>query len=461
MTTPESERALFPNLRSVRREDRGAGAFRGTALLLLERLALLWAIMIFTGIGTFGVEGDPSSADSNAVNTYSNIMIILVFGGLTVANFRKTTDFLPHSYLLIAFVVLAIASAMWSIEPALTLRRVGTLGTTLIVSAYLVWRYDFPKAISIIGHGLLLVLILSLLTVIFLPHIGITQYENGNDELVGTWKGVISSKNSLGWVCIAGVQIYAWRFLVEPEKRLRHFIVIAFMIFMAAETRSATALVSIALGIFVLAVLNLRSWQSPKRIALEGIILGSVILAIFIVSLAPTEILALLGKDPTLTGRVPLWHSVIDSISRRPLLGYGYAVFWLNTNPEVLHIWAVNQWEPGKAHNAFLDVMLDLGVGGLAIAVLFLIVSTKRALTWCKQPDAPWAKYVGSMFIVFIVTCFDETAFMRGGGDIFCLLTSFGYFTLVRAHRRATAEGPDDGDKATRERPAAPQPLRF
>jgi len=456
MTTHEPDRPVFRSIRQSRHEGRSAGAFREAAVATLERLVLIYAVLLLCGIATFGQASDIGAANSNALNAYSNVLFLSLFGLLTLINLRKTADFLPFSHVLIAFVVLAAFSSIWSGDPGLTARRVASLTATLLISVYLTWRFDFAKAVSIVGHGVLVVLVLSILTVIFLPHIGITQFANNNDEIAGTWKGVTSVKNSLGWVCIVGLQIYAWRFMVEREKRLWHLFVAALFIFVAAETRSATAAIGIGLSIFLLAVLHLRRWQSSKRIALEWLILGSVGLLVAAVALMPADILALFGKNTDLTGRVPLWASVIDSIAKRPLLGYGYGSFWVKTNPEMLRVWSLNPWQPPNAHNGYLDVTLDLGVAGFVLAVTLVFGSAKRALFWCKQPDSAWAIYAGCLIIVFIVTSLDETVFLRGG-DLFCLLVSFCYFALIRAKQRAAMAAPD----GTSPREAAPLALRL
>ena len=413
--------------------------------LAVERVALLFAILIFCGLATFGQVPQAGTLESNVVNTYSNALILLLFGALTLVNIRRTADFLPFSYLLIAFLLLATISALWSVVPELTLRKVASLVTTLLVAIHLTWRFDFAKALTIVGHALLVVLVLSILTVALLPHVGITQVSDASD-LAGTWKGVLATKNSLGWICIAGVQIYGWRFLVEPERRLRHLGCLVLFVFVAAETRSATAFICIALSLFLIAVLNLRRWQSAKRVALEWLVMGLVGLAFAVLLLAPASVLDLFGKSADLTGRVPLWLSLMHSIEQRPLLGYGYGGFWVNVNPEMLRVWALNPWKPPNAHNGFLEVTLDLGILGLVIAVLFLIVSTRRALAWCRRPDTRWAVYAGCFLIVFIVTSLDETEFLRGG-DLFCLLLAFCYFTLLRQKRQSEAPEAARGGK--------------
>ena len=147
MTSPSSapgpDRPLFPNARRVRREDPAADSFRQAASRLIEHLVLMYAVLVLCGIATFGQPEDlTGSASSNALNTYSNALFLGLFGLLTVINFRKTADFLPSSHVLIAFLALAAFSIMWSVDPALTIRRTaGDLPSRVADNFYWLGRY--------------------------------------------------------------------------------------------------------------------------------------------------------------------------------------------------------------------------------------------------------------------------------------------------------------------------------
>jgi hypothetical protein len=262
--------------RHVERQERpvegGPAGPRSSVGLALEYVILIYAVLIFAGIALFGQDPDPTAIqESNPLTFYSNLLFLGFFGVLTFVNLKKTGDFLPYSHLLMLFLAIALFSTLWSVLPGVTLRRVGTLITTILVAAYLVMRFDFRKALAIIGQGTLVVVVLSVLAVFLMPHYGLTQaLSTGTDiDIVGTWKGVLPHKNSLGWICTAGVQIYAWRFLVEREKRSRHAACLALFMFVAAETRSSTALITIILSIALVAVLNTRSRRGigarPRR----------------------------------------------------------------------------------------------------------------------------------------------------------------------------------------------------
>jgi exopolysaccharide production protein ExoQ len=92
--------------------------------------------------------------------------------------------------------------------------------------------------------------------------------------------------------------------------------------------------------------------------------------AIAAILIWPDFLFSLLGKDVTLTGRTGIWSAVLDSIAKRPLLGYGYQAFWLGLEGESYRVILAVSWVLAQAQNGFLDVMLEMGIAGLAIVVL-------------------------------------------------------------------------------------------
>jgi exopolysaccharide production protein ExoQ len=61
---------------------------------------------------------------------------------------------------------------------------------------------------------------------------------------------------------------------------------------------------------------------------------------------------------------------VTDSIAKRPLFGYGYQAFWLGLEGESYRVILAVSWVLAQAQNGFLDVMLEMGMLGLAIVLL-------------------------------------------------------------------------------------------
>lgn len=69
----------------------------------------------------------------------------------------------------------------------------------------------------------------------------------------------------------------------------------------------------------------------------------------------------LLGKDLTFTGRTNIWDIVLEHISKKPLLGYGFLDD--ATRDEMIPY--------GKAHNMYLRLMFN---GGIALLFVFLFM---------------------------------------------------------------------------------------
>jgi exopolysaccharide production protein ExoQ len=86
---------------------------------------------------------------------------------------------------------------------------------------------------------------------------------------------------------------------------------------------------------------------------------------------SPESLMALSGRDTSLTGRGPLWHEVMHVIAQRPLLGHGYAGFWNGDSKEVQFLWLQAGWEAPDSHDGYLDVLVELGIVGL-VAYLFM-----------------------------------------------------------------------------------------
>jgi O-antigen ligase len=87
--------------------------------------------------------------------------------------------------------------------------------------------------------------------------------------------------------------------------------------------------------------------------------------------LARQPILDILGRSSALTGRTPLWSSLLPFIADRPLLGYGFGdAFW---NKYQYAIALGGTWHPPHAHNAFVDFALALGLLGLALVLILIL----------------------------------------------------------------------------------------
>lgn len=101
----------------------------------------------------------------------------------------------------------------------------------------------------------------------------------------------------------------------------------------------------------------------------------------------------------TLTGRIPLWEIVLSEIQDHPWLGVGFAAFW---NP---HNYPRMEQLVGfpvvSAHNGFLDMLLVLGVVGLALLLTFCLCATVTTVRRARRHDL--LGWLVLMFLTFYV----------------------------------------------------------
>ena len=68
------------------------------------------------------------------------------------------------------------------------------------------------------------------------------------------------------------------------------------------------------------------------------------------------EVVSVLDRDTTLTGRTNMWADLLKE-AINPILGAGYQSFWLGPGAE--RIWAKYYFHPTQAHNGYLEVYLN------------------------------------------------------------------------------------------------------
>ena len=100
----------------------------------------------------------------------------------------------------------------------------------------------------------------------------------------------------------------------------------------------------------------------------------------FFVLVFRRSVFELLGKSPDMTHRSDIWRKVLSLISQRPLEGWGFTGVWVPGTKPLDKLVVINGETYYQAHNAYLDMWLQLGAVGL---ILFLILLVRTFIkTW-------------------------------------------------------------------------------
>lgn len=146
-------------------------------------------------------------------------------------------------------------------------------------------------------------------------------------------------------------------------------------------TRSATIFVAIAVLVVLLGIVLLVRWSTTRarRVVLAAVVaaIGALIVAASTVLRSP--ILGALGKSDTLTNRSEIWGAVIGLAQQRPVVGWGWISFWAPWVEPYKGLVSNNGVVQLHAHNAWLDVWLQLGVVGLVVFGTLIVTTGIRA----------------------------------------------------------------------------------
>jgi O-antigen ligase len=101
------------------------------------------------------------------------------------------------------------------------------------------------------------------------------------------------------------------------------------------------------------------------------------------------QIFSLIGKSPDMTGRTKIWKIVLNLIDQRPLQGWGWSSYWVPWVEPYRGLVVINHVPYFQAHNAFLDVWLQLGIVGLGLFLLLLAMTFVRLWRLAVRHTSP------------------------------------------------------------------------
>ncbi len=313
-------------------------------------------------------------------------------------------------------IALPFVSVLWSISGSITLRRAIALLCSVALAYALAIRFT-PRQLAVLVVAVLgSCMLLSLVFAVALPSQAWMPSGTG-------LRGVFILKNILGWnaaVCVlasAGV-------LGIRDRRLRSLALlslVAALVCLAASGSMTGILSLIAAGGFTLFYTVLARLRGAGRtlfvlIALQFVAILAISISEFLV---PT--LEALGRDATLTGRVPLWRLVDPEIGRHLMLGVGYQAFWTDANPDAWAIWGKLSWAAPHAHSGYRDTMLNFGIVGAAIFVAAIVRAMLQGATLVSQARRDgwlWLNVFAGMFLVMNLT---ESLFLVQNDFLFVL----------------------------------------
>ena len=437
------------------------------------------SLVLFTGLA-----GD---AFRNAFSWYGYGVICLVVVATSVAILivhRGDIRFarLPRS--LLAFLGLALVSIAWSFYPGASALGVFAQVITTTVALATVLPLTRDELLRAFGHTLRIIIVLSLVFELFVAFVvrtpvfpvWVPEESRVNPPQLLYWsrnlllegdkiQGIVGSSTLLGMIALValitfGVQsAQSWnataanpprvapagpvapaasvapavpaagRFGVPP--RIRGLLWVGLAVLVLALTRSATVNVAAAgVAAVLAAILLVRATSTPsgRRLAFGAILVG-IGTIVTVAYLLRGPILDALGKSDTLTGRQGIWDAVIGLAQQRPVFGWGWVSFWppwVKPFNDLIERGGIIQLH---AHEAWLDVWLQLGIVGLVIFGFLVLTTAVRAWLLAIDPVPMPAGRTGAL-----------SATIRGGRGRYSATTLFAPLLLTAMLVQSLAE---------------------
>lgn len=405
----------------------------------VETLCIVAALSVLLGAYTgLPLRLGGVQLDGGAVNPFNTagmafvLALTLVSAGL---RWRAMLFVLRHGGPLNLLLGLALVSVLWSDEPEVTLRRWGSLTQAALFGYCLLAAFPMARVLRLLAASIGLSMLASAAVALVLPAAGTMQ----EPSLAGAWTGVFMHKSQLGSVAALGVLCFGWLWWNEPGRRAWNICGVLLCIAMAVLAQSRSAQLVILLAVSFAAFLPLLRMPGLIRLwAAYGMaLIASAFAALMILFFG--DIMAALGKDASLTGRLPVWATLLELGLQRPFGGYGYSAFFIADNGGVEDAWRHAGWVMWSAHNAYLEILLQLGVPGLALVSWIILEQIARSLRECIAGDLPWASFALLYGLCHLAMSAVESTAFRGGDIVSMLLVMLLTALRVRASARDAA----------------------
>ena len=335
-----------------------------------------------------GFAGD---AVRNSLSWYGYGAVVFAMFGTSVAllvRHRKKLRFAALPLPLLAFTLLCSVSIVWSNYPGATAIAAAIQIITATVAVSLALVVPVTALVRALGRALRAILVLSVLfelivaVVVRAPVLPV--WVSGSDRVDpplllywsrnvlfegGPIQGIVGSSSLLAMAALLALIVTTVETLAGTLGRGQGGGWMLLALVLIALTRSATIFVAIVALVLVVALVLLVRWATSRarRVVLAGVVIVAGALVVAASTVLRIEVLGLLGKTDTLTNRTEIWTAVIGLAQQRPALGWGWISFWAPWVEPYRSLVSNNGVAQLHAHNAWLDIWVQLGVLGFIV----------------------------------------------------------------------------------------------
>jgi exopolysaccharide production protein ExoQ len=338
----------------------------------------------------------------------------LGWAGYITCYLQRTRQYLIGAGVIVwAVPILALVSYMWSEDPDATLRA--SIETLVMVGVLVVMTQTVPARHLIYC----LFTVLAVISIISIPFNNLTyDYEANRTNLTG----IFHNKNTFSiFSAVLVITCVAIMFDKKAKWQMQlaavPFIGLGLMQNVQSHSVAATLCMAVALAWGVLMFTSRLVEQQHKK-QLVSFILTMGMFAMIVGACGvyeySDELLSMVGKDSTLTGRTELWDAAskiiaIGNDSHILWDGVGYHAFWIIGHPQAEYLWKMEHVDSGAGfsfHNVYYEIAIELGWPGVVLGALTIVATMRSVVRW-MMADPGFESvffFTTSVFILVIQT---------------------------------------------------------
>ena len=287
--------------------------------------------------------------------------------------------------------IMAVGS-IWSNYPIVSAGATLVQLATTSFALYLACCFDWREILRLFGNTLRVILYSSVLFELFAavvvrgpiepffpnyagdhPPAVAFYWTQGNLFTDDRIQGIVGNSNMLAYMAMIAFVVFAIERAANTTGRLVTILSYSAAVPMLLLARSASIGFAL-LAVVAAAIVSIAAEGKTRdvrhryyRIAWGVIGAGALLVLTY-----RAQLFSLIGKSPDMTGRTKIWKVVLHLIDQRPFQGWGWTSYWVPWVEPYRGLVVINHVPYFQAHNAFLDVWLQLGLVGLGLFILLI-----------------------------------------------------------------------------------------
>lgn len=347
------------------------------------------------------------------------VIVLVTLAVIELVRSREDVRRLP--ILLLATLALMALSVSWSAYPAASAVGVVTTLATTAYAVFLATCFTWAELVDALARAMRVVLVLSLAfefvvaAFVRAPVLPLWVDYSGLDKIPMAFywsrellfegdriQGIVGNANILAMAALLALIAEVARRVARRGSLGGSLLWMLVAVGVLALTRSSTVFAAMAaVAVVCLVVWFARRGSGGRRIACAVGLLALTGLAAAAAVVFRGPLLDLLGKSPDLTNRLDIWTTVADLAGQRPVAGWGWISYWAPWVEPFDDLVVIKGVTYLQAHNAWLDIYLQLGILGLVVVGLFTLTTVLR--TWVYALDGPRADALVPMALLVAV----------------------------------------------------------